>query len=864
MSASEKKDSIARRLVFASVDFGGRHPLVVIGCALMLLLSFWSYARRLEVRSDVMELLPRDSPGFRAFEQRLERVGGRSTIVVVCESPERKANERFIDELATALDRQLPRERVAFIESGTKDVRAFFESNKWLYVDVKELEEADATLDRQIAIASGMVDDLESDEKPAFSLGMEEYRKRWKQRADEKDDFPTGYFASPDGTQHALRIFSTSAGMGGGKDEEFLAQVKDVVERQLRPSSFHPLMKVGYGGDIPNAAAEKESLVSEAVVATSIAVVLILAGIVIFYRSFWAIPLIFFPPLFGVGCAYAFATYHYGYVNASGAFLGAIILGNGVNYPIVLYSRYREFRARGMSPDDARREAVWNAFRAELVGSSVASIAYGSLTVTNFRGFNQFGVIGFVGMLLVWISMIPCLPALVVLVERLQARLPAFLREAPPRLDADQSRGLVSRVVGDATRRWPHVFVGAAVLLTVVTAWRLPGFLRDPWEYDFDKLGSKGSRLSGAAQWSAKGDKILSGRINLAGALVLAEKPEQVPFLKARILENDAADPAGSMIEGVTTVSDFLPGTTVAQSAKLAVLTRLRERITPTVLSRLSEDEATNLKAMIPPETLAALTVEQLPPLLRHNFSERNGVIGTVFYVRYRSGISNNDGHNLLRMSRGLDGLVLPDGTRVDTASRATVFAEMIKSLERDGPLATGVSFLGVLVVVLLATSSKRGSFAVVLSLVLGVVWTLGIAAFVGERLNFLNFIALPITFGIGSEYPFNIYDRSRLLGGDVTSAVKLHFGAVALCSYTTVIGYGSLLFADNQALRSFGRLATSGEIACVIAALLFLPSLLHLLDGWRRPGARRSSNPPDQDSAGVSPLGAPGDRQVP
>jgi predicted exporter len=757
----------------------------------------------------------------------------------VVESPDRKANERFIDELAVALPRELPPDRVAFIESGTKELRAFFESNKWLYVDVKELEEADATLDRQIALASGMVDDLESNEKPAFSLGMEEYRKRWKQKADEKDEFPTGYFASPDGTRHVLRLFATSAGMGGGDDEALLARVKDVVERQLRPATFHPQMKVGYGGDIPNAAAEKDSLVSEAIVATSIAAVLILAGIVFFYRSLWAIPLIFFPPLFGVGCAYAFATYKYGYVNASGAFLGAIILGNGVNYPIVLYSRYREFRARGMTPDVARREAVWNAFRAELVGSTVASIAYGSLTVTNFRGFNQFGVIGFVGMLLVWVSMIPCLPALVVLVERLQARLPAFLREKPPRLDADQSRGAISRLVGDATRRWPHVFVGAALVLTVLAAWRLPGFLRDPWEYDFDKLGSKGSRSSGPAQWSAKADAILTGRVNLAGSLVLADRPEQVPLLKAKLLANDAADPGGAMIEGVTTAADFLPGTKTEQADKLEVLARLRERITPGVLARLAEDEAKNLREMIPPEALAALSAEQLPALLRRNFSEKSGVVGTVFYVRYRPGVSNNDGHNLLRMSRALEGLVLPDGTHVDTASRATVFAEMIKSLERDGPLATGVSFLGVVCVVLLATSSKRGSFAVLLSLVLGVVWTLGLAALSGERLNFLNFIALPITFGIGSEYPFNIFDRSRLLGGDVTAAVKLHFGAVALCSYTTVIGYGSLLFADNQALRSFGRLATSGEIACVVAALLFLPSLLHLLDGWR---ARRRS----------------------
>jgi predicted RND superfamily exporter protein len=831
----QSHDSFWRRVVFASVDFGGRHPFVVVGTAIMLLLACWSYTRRLEVRSDVMELLPRESPGFKAFEQRLARVGGRSTILVVCESPDRSANERFIDEAYARLQRELPPDQIAFIEGGTKDVRAFFEANKWLYVDQKELEEADATLDHQIAIASGMVDDLESTEKPAFSLGMEQYRKRWKQKADEKDEFPTGYFASADGTQHVLRIFATSAGMGGGHDEELLASVKDIVEREIQPARFHPQMKVGYGGDIPNAAAEKASLLSEAVVATSIAAALILFGIVVFYRSFWAIPLVFFPPLFGVGCAYAFATWHYGYVNASGAFLGAIILGNGVNYPIVLYSRYREFRARGMTPDEARREAVWNAFRAELVGSAVASIAYGSLTVTNFRGFSQFGVIGFVGMLLVWVSMIPCLPALVVLVERAQCHLPAIFREAPPRLDADQSRGVISRAVGDATRRWPHLFVLGALGLTALAVWRLPSFLRDPWEYDFDKLGSSGSRTSGAAQWSAKAAKVLTGRINLAGSLVLASMPEQVPLLKQRILDNDAADPSGSLIEGVTTVNDFLPGTLAEQTAKLEVLARLRERITPGVLARLADDEAANLREMIPPDSLHALGTPDLPALLKRNFSERSGALGTVFFVRYRDGVSNNDGHNLLRMARALDGIVMPDGTRVDTASRATVFAEMIKSLERDGPLATGVSFLGVLVVVLIATSSKRGSFAVILSLVLGVVWTLGIASFVGERLNFLNFIALPITFGIGSEYPFNIYDRSRLLRGDVTSAVKLHFGAVALCSYTTVIGYGSLLFADNQALRSFGRLATSGEIACVVAALLFLPSLLHLVDGWRR-----------------------------
>ncbi|MDB4935685.1 MAG: putative rane protein [Labilithrix sp.] len=832
--------------------------MTVLGVALVLLVVCWGYATKLQVRSDILELLPRDSPGFQAFERRLERVGGRATLVVVCESPDRAANERFIDGMRASLDAMVETRKtcvaacadaackkacgpdlVASVESGTKDVRAFFEANKWLYADLKDLEDADATLERQIAFRSGMVEDLFDETTGEHALGMDKFKERWRKNADSKDDFPTGYFASPDGTQHVLRIMTTTTGMGGGSDEELLRRVERMAA-DLQPASLHPAMKVGFGGDIPQAAAEKDSLVREAVVATSIAALLILAGIVWFYRSLWSLLLIGFPPVFGVGCAYAFATWHYGYVNASGAFLGAIILGNGVNYPIVLYSRYKEFRARGMVPDVARREAVWNAFRAELVGSTVASIAYASLTVTRFRGFNQFGVIGFVGMLLVWLSMIPCLPAMIVLVERLQTRLPAWMRERPAKLAEDGSRGTIARLVGNATERWPRVFVAGAIAITAIAAWRLPGFIRDPWEYDFEKLGSKGSRTSGPAQWSHKADRVLSGRMNLAGSLVLVDRPEQAAEVKARILANDAADPAGAMIDTITTVSDFLPGTAEQQTTKLAVLDQLRERLTPSVMTKLADDEAKTIREMIPPETLRTLTTADLPGLLKSRFSERNGTIGTLLYVRYKPSVARNDGHNLLRMASTIDGVRLADGTRVDTASRATVFAEMIRSLERDGPLATVVALAAVAVVVVIATSSLRGAFAVILSLVLGVVWMVGGAALLGERLNFLNFIALPITFGIGSEYPFNIFDRSRLLGGDVTRAVKLHLGAVALCSYTTTIGYGSLLFADNQALQSFGKLAIAGEIACLLAALLFLPSLLHLL---RRPAPQASAD---------------------
>ncbi len=842
-----------RRAVGAIVDASGRHPIVVLLLALCVAVGTWHFALRVltNPHTDLRELLPSDSPGLKAFEHQLGRVGGGATLLVVIESPDREANRAFVRDLSARLDAVVREEHagtepklIAYVESGSKDVHDFFEQNKWLYAGRQDLEDAYDTLDRQIAIRSGMVENLDDtpedppaggaasgasagSKKPA--LGLDEYRERWKAKAKERDDFPSGYFETKDGSKLGIRIVSSTTGMGDAAGDRLLARVEQIVA-DMKPTSYQSEMRVGFAGDIPNAAAEKDSIVSEAAWATGVALVVILGGLVWFYRSPWSLVVITVPAALGVGCAYAFAYFRFGYVNTTGMFLGAIILGNGINYPIVLLSRYREFRARGQAAADARREAVQNALRAELVGACVASIAYGSLTITQFRGFNQFGWIGLVGMLLVWVSMIPCVPALLVLIEQLQAWLPAWLRDPPPRVRADGSPGRFSALLASATERAPWAFVAAAVAVTAVAAVRIPAFLRDPWEYNFDRLGSRGSKHGGAGEWSNKAEQVFGGKMNIAGARMLADSAEQVPLVKARILANDAADPEGRLVADIATVQDLMPGTAEEQREKLEVLDRIRDRLTPAVLEGLPGDERARVEELKPPENLRVVAPKDLPPLLRRRFEENDGRVGTVFYVKYKNDISLSDGYTLLRIAKSTDNVRLPDGTLVQTASRATVFAEMIRSMERDGPRATLASLLAVAVVVLVATRNLRGAGTVLAVLLLGVTWLVGGAAWFGEKLNYVNFITLPITFGIGCEYPFNVYDRSRLLGGDVSASVRRVGSAVAMCSFTTVVGYGSLLFADFQALQSFGRLAVSGEIACLSGALLLLPALLHLL----------------------------------
>lgn len=837
-----------RRLVRASGD----RPYTVLVGALLVLVASWLYASHLELHTELLELLPRDSPGFQAFEHQLGRTGGRATLLVVVESSERQANRRFIDDLTGKLDAEIERDRrggvrrpplIAYVESDEKEVRRFYEANKWLYADARDLAEADDTLDRQIAVRSGLLPDLlegvpslPGGDKPARepALGLDEFRVRWEAEGSRFGDFPSGYFETPDGRMAGLRIVSRLSGLGDRAGDALLGEVRAIV-LSLDPPSYARDMKVGFAGDIANAVAEKNSLLSEAVWATAIAFALILLGIVFYFRSAWSLAVISLPALIGVGCAYSFAMARYGYVNSTGAFLGAIIVGNGINYPIVLLARYREFRARGLASYEARQEAVWNAFRAELVGATVGSIAYGSLVITRFRGFNQFGVIGFVGMLLVWLSMIPVVPALLVIIERIQERLPNWLRDPPSRVLPDGTQGRVMRVVASATDAHPWIFLAAACAMSLAAARKVPTYLADPWEYDFDKLGSRGSKVGGAGEWSTKAERVFGGKMNVAGALTLADTPEQVPLLRKQILENDAKDPEGKLIAEVATVEDFLPGSADEQRVKLAILARIRSRLTPAVLNALTDDERARVLDVRPPEGLHFIGAKDLPAIVRRRFEENDGRIGTVFYVRYRADLSLSDGHTLLRIAKSTDNVALPDGTVVETASRATIFAEMIRSMRRDGPLATLASCSAVVLVVLCATASVPGALAVLAVLAMGVLWTVGGAALTDSKLNFVNFIALPITFGIGCEYPFNVYDRSRLLGGDVSLALRRTGGAVALCSYTTVVGYSSLLWNDFQSLQSFGRLAMFGELACLAGALLALPALLRVCV-YRRP----------------------------
>ena len=174
----------------------------------------------------------------------------------------------------------------------------------------------------------------------------------------------------------------------------------------------------------------------------------------------------------------------------------------------------------------------------------------------------------------------------------------------------------------------------------------------------------------------------------------------------------------------------------------------------------------------------------------------------------------------------------LPSGEIVESSGHPVILSDLLRAVVSEGPRVTLLSLFLVMVLVWLNFRRISETAVVITSLLIGVVMLLGLIAVVGIKLNFLNFVALPITFGIGVDYAVNIYQRLKQDGfKDINYSLSRIGGAVILCSSTTTIGYSVLLTSRSRALVTFGGVALAGEIVCLLVAVFILPNALKRLN---------------------------------
>jgi hypothetical protein len=798
-----------------------RHALAILVVnGALLIAAGLLVAFHLPVRAAFSYLLPSDAPSVRAADELGRRVPARDSMLVLIEAPDAArraaATAQATAELATLIARAP--ELVERIEADDTATRAFIAARAELFVPTAELTAARDALRDQVATARRAANplyiDFDDDVAPAASGALDALRA--KQR-DAAARLAKPAFVSADGRTQVIIVRTAFVATDVSLDHRLQAALDDIA-RDLRVRD--PSLAIGFAGGVPATIAEQHALVHGVLLSTLITGALVAFVLFVHLRSPRLLALLVANIAAATLVAFGIAALTVGHLNAATAFLGAIVAGNGVNYGILLVARYGEERPAFIDARDALARAIAGTLRPTLVASLGAAIAYGALGATKFRGFADFALIGSVGMLVCWVASFIALPVL-------------LLRLAPgPRAPASPLFGrLVARVFG--IRRAAVAVAISGVVLAGSAAISMRYLTGDPYEYDMSQLRSQAPDAESARAWLRVADREF-GR-GLAGmasqTYVVVDDARDVPAVVDSLHAIAARAPA---IGKVTSILDVIPPD---QARRIALLDELRARIDDAA-PWLDDAHRAELAELRPADGLAPVTAAQLPDELRAKLRERDGRIGDLISVKPSAAFDDNNGHDLIAFAAALRDARTADGRPVVAAGASLLFADVLLQIQRDGPRVTALAALGLVVMVVLVVGPRRRALAVLVAAAAGSLAMIAACAVAGLRINFLDFVALPITLGLGIDYAINMADRAGETGGDPRPALRSTGGTVFVCSLTTMIGYASLLVSDNRAIRGFGLASLIGEITCVAAALAIVPAIMAL---GRGAGTQRS-----------------------
>lgn len=821
-----------RHLAVAQVRWPGRF---VLACALVTALGAWR-ASRLRLVTDFADLLPQNQASVVELRRILARTRGLSNVFVVLEGADAGALRGLADQLLPRL-RAIGAPYVETARDGVQAERRFLLPRAGLYLSEDDLDDLTRRLAKQESQSYrrriGADLDEDDDQRPRPDepppLDADDIQRRLLGKVGALDRFPEGYYEGQV-NGHAAQVIVIKAAVAAGDlggARETARRVRAVVEPAVAAQAPHQpggWIRVGYAGDLLTSMAEYELVRRDVLDVGGVGLFLVLAVVVLFFRTPSA--LVALGAAIGVGCALTFGLTELllGHLNVATAFLFSIVAGNGINFGIIWLARFLEERRTGRSLVRATAAALERTSPATLTAAGAAATAYAALGIGRFRGFRHFALIGGCGMLLCWLASYLFLPAIAAWLERHGRLLSRHIQSAA-------GRGLpytpFERPFLWLVRRAPGTTLAVAAVVSAAALASAARYLaRGPLEYNMHHLEGDRATTGELYRASEIAQSVLRSHSGSA-MVVLTDDPRDTPTV-ARLLRErrDRAPRALRPFEEVHTLEDLVPPRQEERLRRLRVLGRRLER----AHDRGGIDDATwaRIVPLLPTPDLRPFGVDDLPAPLVEPFTEKDGTRGRIVYIEQTAGQSDADLHYLLRWADSFRSIQLPDGRVLHGSGRAVIFADLLRASLVDMPRSVALSLLLTGVVVTLLFRRPRSAATVLGSLVLALVWMLGGLGAAGVRLSFINFIALPVTFGIGIDYAVNVYGRyeqDREAG--MVGALAGTGGAVILCSLTTSLGYLALLRAHNQAVRSLGAVAVLGEVACLLTAVLVLPAAL-------------------------------------
>jgi len=651
----------------------------------------------------------------------------------------------------------------------------------------------------------------------------------------------------------------------------------DAVIHQV--AEKYPSVFAGTTGTMALARDETVAFNEDAYVTSIIAFILIIILFIVSFRM-WVAPIIAgLSLIFGIVWTGGFVTIVIGRLNIMTSMFSVILLGLGVDFSIHIISVYTENRAAGHSIGESLRQALLKSGNGVITGGLTTACAFLTLTVSETAGMREFGIVAGSGVLFCMLSAILVLPAMLSLRDKLLIRL----RKDEHSVKSTDFKFL--GIISMSVARSPILVLCAGAAFTILMLYSALQItfdynylnmepvgltsikLQDEMEEEFDvtpdfalvtapsvaearritetakklKMIGMVTSISEYIPSQAQQKKRIAHIQEIRDSLmrhhamipfsidrledVYAElyrlednviELAQLAYLggqdkvdeKCRQLIGDLEDPAN-----VTMISRLVKQLKADQSRTAINLDRFQKHYEPhlrqTALGMASTE---------------AITVDELPPNILNRFASHDGDSFLVT-VYPKEGVWKNIEflerftHQMHKIEERVTGI-------------PSIFYILIGIIAKDGRIAAALTLMVVFMLLLWDFRNLKLTLMAMMPLVIGAIWMVGIMQLIGQQLTMLNVIVIPLILGIGIDDGVHILHRYRLEGPGKIKTVFASTGkAVMLTSLTTMLAFGSLIFATYRGLGSMGSALFIGVGTCFLTSIVILPALLKLME---------------------------------
>jgi predicted exporter len=781
---------------------GGGRPGIVLGIAGVVFAAAVVLLGRFEIDPNVENLLPSDDPTLELTRSLHGGMPPARSLVVVLRAD--KAGE-LVERLPGAVASLRGSPHLASVRATREEFAGprvgWFKQSPLAFLPPESLE---ALRDR--LAGPGRKAELESARRRLAEdpiAGKEVVLRdplgtRWiLQEAAERlsDRFPARLRP---GTPY-LVFDRTALLLATGREDSFVIPFSHALLQDVRTRLGAALAGSGVrfelAGGYVTAAWQEGAMRRDMTIQSVTSAVLVVAFLAWFTRSFLAAHLILVPVALGIVCALAFIGLT-GPVTPLVASAAAVLIAQGIDFPVHLFSRFREARAE--MDRDAAIDAAVRSLSRPLLGACLTTVAaFFSLCASDFPGFAQFGVVLLVGLQLCLLASMLVFPVLLRFVDG-AARRPAGNLPAPRRVRAAPA---------------------AMVVLVGLAGWGV-AFAKGV-RMDLDLRNSMAPGDPGMGALSGL-ERDLGVSLSPVYALVDVERPLDELRRGVERLRSEGAIGAGDgphalipSVEQRSRIDEFrrvVEGWRDGARADLAALGFRPEPFDPALdeLSRMIAAEAPGVEGLRKPD-FASLRA-----------SVERGDAWIVTLLPSRSLWTPEARRRFDDAARA----ALGPGARLYSAYHLPDHAA--RTLEADLLRVLAITAAAVVILTLVSVGSFVDGLRALVPVALATGVTMGAAALLGGAINPMNLIAFPLVIGIGVDGGIHFLCRLRSDPRRDRSAALRDVGpGVWGSTATTLLGFGSIAFSSTPGLVSMGILVAVGAAASLLGTLVVLPALV-------------------------------------